>query len=561
VLIGLISACTSFYYLPEFFAFLGKLSASLLISAGAAHVIIPILAALVFAGVALQLYRTLDELLQSGFFARWKSRFTTAYENREWGKLAGLVFLSAALTALAVMLTYFTGYTNWTAAHKDYVLFEALREPIVRMVMGVLFVLTTVKDFFFNVQNSSQTVEELLGTEKKKGAVQKFIDNCKDLMIDVADLWEKENPLQFFNIFRFAKYLFINLLYSIFFIGHLISIGVSSDQIGDISKYWAVAVATVTEFFEDLSYLLEKKNDPHDHDDEDDGHNHDSNFLRLILSYIIIIPVFVLSVCACGWDLVSSKLNGLLGGPNKKEDWSSAWERNRPLGDDDGHNHGEQSGLENQGTRVADTTEQKDPGEDFHGRHSPGQQHHSHGGGSHAGHFHGGHSHGNKKHSHRHGGHSHKCTAHHTKENTTDAKAEEATPSPKPLTLRQQQFQLEEVKERLNYCFWGWEKARLKREAISKIQEELQNNSASLETKDTVKSDREPALLIDGKTIDSLTKPDNKPLPQKSALTNIDLLSTHQATLNDNRFSFYKSKDATTFINVQRILSKGASAA
>ena len=97
-----------------------------------------------------------------------------------------------------------------------------------------------------------------------------------------------ENLLQRLNLFRIILKLTVTPLRILFFIGHIISIGLTADRMPGIPQMVAFIIATLSESFEDFHYFI-------DHDDE---HHHDHGSLiskleRYCKSAWVLMPATV----------------------------------------------------------------------------------------------------------------------------------------------------------------------------------------------------------------------------------------------------------------------------
>ncbi len=116
-------------------------------------------------------------------------------------------------------------------------------------------------------------------------AFKSFYFNIRSKLTNIKD---QETWAQFFNPFRIIAKLIISPLQSLVFLGHLISIGLTTDRFINAPPPLVAGVCAISEGLQDLSFLTGESDDhqhvhnEHSHHAEDDGHDH-GNLLKLPL--------------------------------------------------------------------------------------------------------------------------------------------------------------------------------------------------------------------------------------------------------------------------------------
>lgn len=119
-------------------------------------------------------------------------------------------------------------------------------------------------------------------------AVKSFYTNIQIKLINIK---QQETRAQFFNPFCILAKLIISPLQSVVFLGHLLSIGLTTDRFMNVPPPLVAGVCAISEGLQDLSFLTgESDVHQHDHNEhsdhaEDDGHDH-GNLLQLPLQVI-----------------------------------------------------------------------------------------------------------------------------------------------------------------------------------------------------------------------------------------------------------------------------------
>ncbi|MFI4918548.1 MAG: hypothetical protein ACHP65_03230 [Legionellales bacterium] len=300
-----------------------------------AFAVIPVLAAIPFifwpaiivpmaviAGAAYGMltYNAVTDLINNDTLNKWYNKLRDGWSKKFTWSNAILTATAVLLVGIAIALTICTAGTWWTVATSARPLFEWMGK-LPGFVMGIINpIITGVSALFFNVQNTAESLEmvdEALNSKKN------VFDSIKAWFSDTyIHLRASENWLQLLNPFRILLKLTVTPLRILLFIGHLISIGVTSDRMPGVPQIVAALIAIISEGFEDAHYFL-----GHEHGDgacdggahhhhsmhellQEDlksghGHNHDTDIPTVILT-TIAAPLYFL---AAGWDYLASKLN------------------------------------------------------------------------------------------------------------------------------------------------------------------------------------------------------------------------------------------------------------
>ncbi|GEM_PF-3408799 len=249
----------------------------------APFVIIPLS---IIAGIAYGFltYNSLSEFIFKSEMFDWIKEFTEKFSQAKTyqdPKNIGLAILAASVIVLNIGLTICTAGTWWTIMNQTRPMWHWLKNGVVNVLQVITPTIIAITTLGFNGQNTIQTIKELMPktnlhnhqhtTEKKPAPI---------------------NPFDY--ILKFVYFPFRLLM----FIGHLISVSVTSDQMPGIPQILAAFFAFVSEFLEDGHYFLDMEEiksilgvqadecDHHEH-----GHQH-SDIPNYILQ-LIFSPLFL----------------------------------------------------------------------------------------------------------------------------------------------------------------------------------------------------------------------------------------------------------------------------
>lgn len=278
----------------------------------------------VVAGAAygMLIYNTVTDLINNDTINKWKTRLLNDLSQ---GLTARNLFMTATavvLVSLAVALTICTAGTWWTVATSARPLFEWMKK-MPSFIMGIINpIVTGFSAIFFNVQNSAESLEMLYeatapdteaGAEKKPNVFQRTYQAVAEVLTHV---WDTENWLQMLNPFRLLLKLTITPLRILLFLGHLVSVALTSDRMPGVPQIVSALVAIICEGFEDAHYFIGAKKKAktllEERLDSEEEH-HDSDIPTFLLT-VLASPVYFL---AAVWDWGTSKLNHPVSGDAK----------------------------------------------------------------------------------------------------------------------------------------------------------------------------------------------------------------------------------------------------
>ncbi|APF07829.1 T4SS effector ferrous iron transporter IroT/MavN [Legionella pneumophila] len=266
-------------------------------------------------------YNAVTDMINNNTVVKWYNKIR---DDLSQGLTLRNVFIATTavfLVGLALALTVCTAGTWWTIATNARPLFDWMKK-MPSFIMGVINpIITGASAIVFNIQNTAESLDMVdEATRSNKNIFQKIYETISN---GYQHLRETENWLQIVNPFRILLKLTITPLRILLFMGHLISVAVTSDRMPGVPQILSALVAIISEGFEDAHYFI-----GHTHEDELDeehGHQDHHQFEKLLKERLdpdsdqdhnMDIPTWILKTIASPiyglaalWDCSASKLN------------------------------------------------------------------------------------------------------------------------------------------------------------------------------------------------------------------------------------------------------------
>lgn len=283
----------------------------------------------IIAGTAYGLltYNAITDLINNNTVLKWYNRLKADLKQGVTARNVFMTITASFLVTLAIALTICTAGTWWTIATNARPLFSWMGK-MPSFIMGIINpIITGASAIFFNIQNSAESLD----------MVDAAMRNAKNILQKVkkaiSDDWnhsrQTENGMQLLNPFRILLKLTITPLRVLFFLGHLVSIALTSDRMPGVPQTASALVAIISEGFEDAHYFIghEHEDEPHHQDKHQHGHTHPHHAdvkellkerldagaghehgtdIPTVLLHVIFAPIYALATI---WDSLSSSFN------------------------------------------------------------------------------------------------------------------------------------------------------------------------------------------------------------------------------------------------------------
>ena len=265
----------------------------------------------IIAGIAYGLltYNAITDLINNETIKNLYIKFVT---NVKKGQLL-MPIATAFLLVIATALTLCTAGTWWTVVSNARPLFSWMGK-MPSFIMGVINpIITGISTLIFNSENIAESLEMIEeATESKTNIFHRMGQAIKE---GFAHIKATENWLQILNPFRLLLKLTVTPLKIIFFLGHLVSIAMTSDRVPGVPKLLSLLVAIISEGFEDLHYFVGSENNKKPHSNnikelmkdhlEEASDDHGTDIPTRVIKGLAL-PLYFL---AAGWDWLTSKIN------------------------------------------------------------------------------------------------------------------------------------------------------------------------------------------------------------------------------------------------------------
>lgn len=282
-------------------------------------VIIVPMAVVAGAAYAMLTYNAVTDLANNNTILEWYERLREDLSKGVTVRNLFMTFMAVVLFFLAAGLTICTAGTWWTIANEARPLFEWMKK-IPPFVMGVINpIITGLSAVFFIFQNTAESLDLVDKALKSDYGLQNIFQS---VIHAVKQVYATENWLQLINPFRLIIKLTITPLRVLLFLGHLISIALTTDRVPGVPLIVAALIAIISEGFEDAHYFIghEQEEEEHAHGHHphadiatllenrlkpDSEHTHEMDLPTWILK-TVAIPLYFL---AAVWDSAASQFN------------------------------------------------------------------------------------------------------------------------------------------------------------------------------------------------------------------------------------------------------------
>lgn len=291
VLAGVFSALGTTFLLFETITIVPALAA---ISLNVWCVAVVPLALLAGSAYGLLTYNSTTDFMINNPFSNWFGKIKRKWDDDHIAESVVMGAAFSALCGLACALTICTAGTWMTIVDENSSIYRFITS-LPKWVMGVVNpIVTTLSSLAFNLQNTSASLSLMMPFLMTP--FEKIKHMSEETVADIKAVWARESWLQFVNPFRFLYQCLYEPLRRILFLGHLASIGVTSDRVPGFSKLGSACLGFVAEFGEDSHYFFghecggvgHSMRAALDEHLEADGHNHNldlpTRFLEICLA-------------------------------------------------------------------------------------------------------------------------------------------------------------------------------------------------------------------------------------------------------------------------------------
>ncbi len=277
---------------------LGVLSFISLSAAAMPYLVIP-LAIAAGLGYIFLTFNSLSDMVWNDSVRQWVKELKHECKEGKKAYAITLVLASLILVAITLSLTLFTAGTWWTLAkNKQGVIPFMLKIPKA-ITAYIVPIFTGLSQLIFSLENIKETMDNFKGAIKSAFSELswlKFNNFIKSIPIalviapvrfifrGVAKAWKTENIVQFFNPFRPILKIIEAPIRLVGFIGHVVSIGATADEVPGVPSILCMIIAALSESFEDMHYFFDLGHHSHNHNHESNHNEHSHEHIDEIQS-------------------------------------------------------------------------------------------------------------------------------------------------------------------------------------------------------------------------------------------------------------------------------------
>jgi hypothetical protein len=267
------------------------------------------------AAYGLLTYNAVTDMISNDTLRKWYNNIRSDLKQGLTFRNVSIAVAAVALFALTLALTICTAGTWWTVVKQTRPVLSWMRKLPVLITQLTMSLVIGISAFIFNIENTLET----LGLIRKATAPRTPEEAAAAALRKEAKAQQKnankETWWQVINPFRLLLKVTVTPLRILFFLGHLISIGVTTDRVPGIPEIVSALLGIISEGFEDAHYFADS-DDAHDHGhdtksllkerlSEEHSHSHEQDIPTRILKFIFY-PVYCLAAL---WDSRMSQRN------------------------------------------------------------------------------------------------------------------------------------------------------------------------------------------------------------------------------------------------------------
>lgn len=260
-------------------------------TAGAALASGAVIAILSSIGYTLMMYKSVADMVQNDTLHHWYEEIGKFFhKDSTENYLTYLARTSLAtlgvltVSALATFATIATAGTWWYAAKNGALLISGISEAAASIIRTITVIAMWIPNFIFNVAQALESVRQVANSS--------IDDALYKLDKHYLQPLENKNLAQWVNPFYWIGKTADILINGVVFIGHLISVGLTSDGLRGIPPLITTAAGTIIEFLTDWHFIFGSE-DNHKHHHHHHHHQHSS--IPQLFAAVVLSPITFLA--------------------------------------------------------------------------------------------------------------------------------------------------------------------------------------------------------------------------------------------------------------------------
>lgn len=199
-------------------------------------------------------YNSLTDMINNDTLNKWYRLLREDLTQNFGIRSVFMAVTAIGVTALSLVLTVCTAGTWWTIVKETPQVFNWMKR-IPSLITGVVMpFFLGLSALVFNIENGAETLDNL--NDVLKNSKGGFRDFFKEIIHTIKHVWKNETLLQVFNPFRFILKITYTPLRILLFLGHLLSIAVTSDRVPGMPEILSAILGFLQEGFTDVNYFF-----------------------------------------------------------------------------------------------------------------------------------------------------------------------------------------------------------------------------------------------------------------------------------------------------------------
>lgn len=193
-------------------------------------------------------YNSLTDFLLNETLNKWLQEIYNEMKSGDVfkdNKKLSFIIVSLFVLILNLTLTLCTAGTWWTLVNQNFNTWKWLASAPMKIVVNMISIVIALATLCFNLENTIETINEIRSNKANNEHKHKIIPETT---------WQQLNPFR-----ALLKITYVPLRI-ILFLGHLLSISLTSDRMPGVPAFVSISLGFLSEGLEDGHYFLDFKN-------------------------------------------------------------------------------------------------------------------------------------------------------------------------------------------------------------------------------------------------------------------------------------------------------------
>ncbi len=200
-------------------------------------------------------YNSLTDMINNDTLNKWYRLLKEDLTQNFGIRSIFMAVTAIGLTALSLVLTVCTAGTWWTIVKETPQVFNWMKRIPAIITGAIMPFFLGLSALVFNIENGAETLDSL--NDVLKNAKSSPWNFFKEIIHTIKHVWQNETFLQVLNPFRFLLKITYTPLRILLFLGHLLSIAVTSDRVPGMPEVLSAILGFLQEGFTDVNYFFQ----------------------------------------------------------------------------------------------------------------------------------------------------------------------------------------------------------------------------------------------------------------------------------------------------------------